>query len=229
MCSFVFCYLVLFFYYFVLYISIWYRFFFRDASMAYILIIGYTRLSTHLVLRILANPRIYIVVLLYKSLSNPNISNGLYRCYFFFSHELIITCVLSMYGCVYFYLVHKLNSVTKRSLKGQIHSYLRLRDWFKNTLRMIEKKKKNWCNFLSKVNVLFRICMSLIPLQAMFRFTFNKRSISDLYTYFSREWESRKLSTCYRSKHAFGDLETFVTGELKSRAMSTFIEHPKAN
>ena len=90
-------------------------FFFRDASMAYILFIGYMRLSMHLVLRILSNPRIYIIVLLYKSLSNPNISIGLYRCYFFFSHELIITCVLSMYGCVYFYLVHTLNSVTKRS------------------------------------------------------------------------------------------------------------------
>jgi hypothetical protein len=47
--------------------------------MAYILFIGYMRLSTHLVLRILSNPRIYIVVLLYKSLSNPNISIGLYR------------------------------------------------------------------------------------------------------------------------------------------------------
>jgi hypothetical protein len=69
----------------------------------------------HLVLHILSNPRMYIVVLLYKSLSNPNISIGLYRCYFFFSHELIITFVLSMYGCVYFYLVHTLNSVTKRS------------------------------------------------------------------------------------------------------------------
>ena len=50
-----FCCLVLFFYYFVLYISIWYRFFFRDAIMAYILFIGYMRLSTHLVLRILSN------------------------------------------------------------------------------------------------------------------------------------------------------------------------------
>jgi hypothetical protein len=43
-------------------------FLFRDASMAYILFIGYMRLSTHLVLCILSNPRIYIVVLLYKSL-----------------------------------------------------------------------------------------------------------------------------------------------------------------
>ena len=42
--------------------------------MAYILFIGFMRLSTHLVLRILSNPGIYIVVLLYKSLSNPNIS-----------------------------------------------------------------------------------------------------------------------------------------------------------
>jgi hypothetical protein len=42
-----------------------------------------------------------------------------------------------------------------------------------------------------------------------------------LYTYFSRERKSRKVSTCYRSKRAFGDLETFVTGELKSRANST--------
>jgi hypothetical protein len=89
--------------------------FFRDASMAYILFIGYMRLSMHLVLRILSNPRIYIVVLLYKSLSNPNISIGLYRWFCFFSHELIITCVLSMYGCVYFYVVHTLNSVTNRS------------------------------------------------------------------------------------------------------------------
>jgi hypothetical protein len=111
MCSFVFCCLVLFLYYF----DVIPFFFFRDASMAYILFIGYMRLSTHLVLRILYNPRIYIVVLLYKSLSNPNISIGLYRCYLFFSHKLIITCVLSMYRCVYFYLVHTLNSVTKRS------------------------------------------------------------------------------------------------------------------
>ena len=51
--------------------------------MAYILFIGFMRLSTHLALRILSNPGIYIVVLLYKSLSNPNISIGLYRCYFF--------------------------------------------------------------------------------------------------------------------------------------------------
>ena len=53
------------------------------------------------------------------------------------------------------------------------------------------------------------------------------KAISDVYTYFSRE--PRKVSTCYRSKRAFGDLETFVTGELKSRAKSTLIEHPKAN
>ena len=92
---------------------------------------------------------------------------------------------------------------------------------------MIEKK--NRCNFLSKANVLFRICMWLIPLQATCYFTFNKSSISDLYTYFSRERESRKFSTCYRSKRAFEYLETFVTGELKSRAKSTLIEHPKAN
>ena len=77
--------------------------------------------------------------------------------------------------------------------------------------------------------MLFRICMSLIPLQATCYFNFNKSSISDLYTYFSRERESRKVSTCYRSKRAFGDLETFVTGELKSHAKSTLIEHPKAN
>jgi hypothetical protein len=89
---------------------------------------------------------------------------------------------------------------------------------------MIEKKK-NQCNFLSEANELFRIFMSLIPLQATCHFTFNKSSISDLYTYFSRECESRKVSTCYRSKRAFGDLETFVTGELKSRAKSSLIEH----
>ena len=82
---------------------------------------------------------------------------------------------------------------------------------------MIEKK--NRCIFLSKANVLFRICMSLIPLQATCYFTFNKSSISDLYTYFSRERESRKVSTCYRSKRAFGDLETFVTVNLSNKIM----------
>jgi hypothetical protein len=113
-----FCFLLLSFVFLLfrtLYFNLIPVFFFRDASMAYILFIGYMRLSTHLVLRILSNPRIYIVVLLYKSLSNPKISIGLYRCYFFLSHELIITCVLSMCGCVYFYLVHTLNSVTTRS------------------------------------------------------------------------------------------------------------------
>ena len=140
MCSFVFCCLVLFFFtisYFIFQFDT--GFFFRDASMAYILFIGYMRLSTHLVLCILSNPRIYIVVLLYKSLSNLNISIGLYRCYFFFSHEVIITCVLSMYGCVYFYVVHILNSVTKRS-NTQLPEAEGL---FKNTPRMIEKKKKS--------------------------------------------------------------------------------------
>ena len=73
--------------------------------MAYILFIGFMRLSTHLVLRILSNPGIYIAVLPYKSLSNPNISIGLYIDVIFF----LITCVLSMYGCVYFYVVHTLN------------------------------------------------------------------------------------------------------------------------
>jgi hypothetical protein len=58
---------------------------------------------------------VHNVLPVYKSLFNPNISIGLYRCYFFFSHEVIITCVLSMYGCVYFYVVHTLNSFTKRS------------------------------------------------------------------------------------------------------------------
>jgi hypothetical protein len=84
MCSFFFWCLILFFFtisYFIFQFDT--GFFFRDASMAYILFIGFMRLSTHLVLRILSNPRIYIVVLLYKSLSNPNISIGLYRCNFY--------------------------------------------------------------------------------------------------------------------------------------------------
>ena len=200
-------------------------FFFRDASMAYILFIGYMRLSTHLVLRILSNPRIYIVVLLYKSLSNPNILIGLYRLFFFLSRVDNHLCFINVRMCLFLCSAH----IELGSLKGQIHmySYLKLSDWFK-IQRMIEKKK-NRCNFLSKANMLFCICMSLIPLQATCHFTFNKSSISDLYTYFSREWESRKVSTCYRSKRAFGDLETFVTGELKSHAKSTLIEHPKAN
>ena len=74
--------LVLFFYYFVLYISIWSfdtRFF---SGMAYILFIGY--MSMHLVLRT-------------GILSNPNISIGLHRCYFFLSHELIITWYYRLY------------------------------------------------------------------------------------------------------------------------------------
>ena len=74
--------------------------------MAYILFIGYMRLSTHLVLRILSNPRIYIVVLLYKSLSNLNISIGLYRCYFFFSHELIVTYFINVRMCQFLCSAH---------------------------------------------------------------------------------------------------------------------------
>ena len=83
--------------------------FFRDASMAYILFIGYMRLSTHLVLHILSNPRIYIVVLLYKSLSNPNILIGLYRCYFFFLSRVDNHLCFINVRCVYFYVVHTLN------------------------------------------------------------------------------------------------------------------------
>ena len=85
--------------------------------MAYILFIGFMRLSTHLVLHILSNPGIYIVVLLYKSLSNPNISIGLYRCYFFFLSRVDNhLCLINVRMCL-FYVVHTLNSVTKRSNK----------------------------------------------------------------------------------------------------------------
>ena len=60
--------------------------------MAYILFIGFMRL------RILSNPGIYIVVLLYKSLSNPNISIGLYRCYFFY-HLCFINVRMCLFLC----------------------------------------------------------------------------------------------------------------------------------
>jgi hypothetical protein len=107
----------LFFYYFILYISIWYRFFFRDDSMAYILFIGYMRLSMHLVLRILSNPRIYIVVLLYKSLSNPNILIGLYWCYFFFLSRVDNhLCFINVRMCLFLCSAHiELGHYTKVS------------------------------------------------------------------------------------------------------------------
>ena len=73
--------------------------FFRDASMGYILFIGYMRLSMLLVLHILSNPRIYIVVLLYKSLSNPNISIGLYIDVIFFNHLCFINVRMCLFLC----------------------------------------------------------------------------------------------------------------------------------
>ena len=81
-------------------------FFFRNASMAYILFIGYMRLSTHLVLRILSNLWIYIVVLLYKSLSNPNILIGLYRLFFFFSRLDNHLCFINVRMCLYLCSAH---------------------------------------------------------------------------------------------------------------------------
>ena len=66
--------------------------------MAYILFIGFMRLSTHLVLRILFNPGIYIVVLLYKSLSNPNISIDLYGV-IFFNHLCFINVQMCLFLC----------------------------------------------------------------------------------------------------------------------------------
>ena len=80
--------------------------FFRDASMAYILFIGYMRLSMHLVLRILSNPRIYIVVLLYKSLSNPNISIGLYRLFFSLSRVDNQLCFINIRMCLFLCSAH---------------------------------------------------------------------------------------------------------------------------
>ena len=77
--------------------------FFRDASMAYIL---FMRLSTHLVLRILSNPRIYIVVLLYKSLSNPNISIGLYRLFFSLSRVDNQLCFINIRMCLFLCSAH---------------------------------------------------------------------------------------------------------------------------
>jgi hypothetical protein len=74
-----------------------------------------------------------------------------------------------MYGCVYIYVVHTLNSVTKNS-NTQLPEDLRIDFVFKP--RRIEKKKKIDVNFY--LNVRFRICMSLIPLQATCHFTLNK-------------------------------------------------------
>jgi hypothetical protein len=51
----------------------------------------------------------------------------------FFSHEFIITCIfIYVRVCLFLYSAH-----WTRSLKGQIHSYLRLRDLFKNKPRRI--------------------------------------------------------------------------------------------
>jgi hypothetical protein len=146
--------------------------------MAYILFIGY--MNTHLVLRIL---------------SNSNISIGLHRCYFFLSHELIITWYYRLYFIYVWVCLFLCSEHIELSLKGQIHSYLRQRDWFKNKPRRIEKKKKIDVNFY--LNVLFCICMSLIPLQAMCHFTFNKSGYTFPFecTHFS--CESRKVSTCW--------------------------------
>jgi hypothetical protein len=70
------------------------------------------------------------------------------------------------------------------------------------------KEKKIDVNFY--LNVRFRICMSLIPLQAT------------CHVYLLLRWIHISLCThifhmlviYYRSKRAFGDLETFVTGEV---------------
>ena len=99
-------------------------------EMAYILFIGYR--SMHLVLRIL---------------SNSNISIGLHRCYFFLSHELIITWYYRLYFIYVWVCLFLCSEHIELSLKGQIHSYLRQRDWFKNKPRRIEKKKKIDVNF----------------------------------------------------------------------------------
>ena len=95
-------------------------FFFRDASMAYILFIGFMRLSTHLVLRILSNPGIYIGVLLYKSLSNPNISIGLYRCYFLLNRAVRAVCnyTRTRYNFVRLKATHKISPLEE--LVGEI-------------------------------------------------------------------------------------------------------------
>ena len=74
--------------------------------MAYILFIGYMRLSTHLVLHILSNPRNYIVVLLYKSLSNPNISIGLYWFFFFLSQVDNHLCFINVWMCLFLCSAH---------------------------------------------------------------------------------------------------------------------------
>jgi hypothetical protein len=72
----------------------------------FILFIGYMRLSMHLVLRILSNPRIYIVVLLYKSLSNPNISIGLYRLFFSLSRVDNHLCFINVRMCLFLCSAH---------------------------------------------------------------------------------------------------------------------------
>ena len=77
-------------------------------------------------------------------LSNPNISIGLHRCYFFLSHELIITWYFRLY---FIYVRVRLflcsAHIELGHWKVKYTSYLRLRDWFKNKPRRIEKKKKS--------------------------------------------------------------------------------------
>jgi Na+/melibiose symporter-like transporter len=70
----------------------------------------------------------------------------------FLSHELIITCIfIYVWVCLFLCSAH----IELGHWKVK-YSYLRLRDWFKNKLRKIEKKID--VNFYLNVLFRFRIC-----------------------------------------------------------------------
>ena len=107
MCSFVFCCLVLFF---LLFRTLYFNLipvFFQGCQHSIHFIYRIYEAEHHLVLRILSNPRMYILVLLYKSLSNPNISIGLYRCYFFsLSRVDNHLCFINVWMCLFLSSAH---------------------------------------------------------------------------------------------------------------------------
>jgi hypothetical protein len=84
------------------------------------------RLSTHLVLSILSNPRIYIVVLLYKSLSNPNISIGLYRLFFSLSRADNHLCFINVRMCLFLCSAH-IELVKKYVYKSEMELLLKVK------------------------------------------------------------------------------------------------------
>ena len=157
--------------------------------MAYILFIGY--MSTHLVLRIL---------------SNPNISIGLHTfvgVIFFLSHVLIITWLF------FIYVVHTLNSVTKRSNTVTWGWEIDL----KTNRKRLKKNQKIDVNFY--LNVLFRTYMYLYVVNPLASHVSCIPLIKvDTHFLCSHIFHVNENLEILSIKACFWDLETFVTGEL---------------